>query len=149
MYKLSLPQYDLSVKKMQNKQYVFDVLRKKYVRLTPEEWVRQHMIQFLIQEKKYPISLMNSEVGLELYSLSKRADILSYTSQGTPLLLVECKSPNVSINQNVFEQIAHYNIVLKAPFLVVTNGINTFVCEIDFFTKSYTFLHEIPEYKYS
>ncbi|MDA3883502.1 MAG: type I restriction enzyme HsdR N-terminal domain-containing protein [Bacteroidales bacterium] len=147
MYKLSLPQYDLSVKKMQNKQYVFDVLRKKYVRLTPEEWVRQQMIHFLIHEKKYPKSLMNSEVGLELYSLPKRADILSYTSQGNPLLLVECKSPNVRINQNVFEQIANYNIVIKAPFLIVTNGITIFACEIDFYTKSYTFLQEIPEYK--
>ncbi|MFO7869025.1 MAG: type I restriction enzyme HsdR N-terminal domain-containing protein [Bacteroidales bacterium] len=147
MYKLSLPQYNLSLKKIQNKLYVFDILRKKFVRLTPEEWVRQHMIHYLIHEKKYPRSLMNSEVGLEVYSLQKRADILSYDTTGKPLVLVECKSPDVSITQMVFEQIAHYNIAMKAPFLVVTNGIDSFVCHIDFDKKKYTFLSTIPEYE--
>jgi len=146
MYKLSLPEYNFTIKKEQGKPYILDSLRKKYVRLSPEEWVRQHTVQYLIQHKKFPQSLMKLEVGLDVYSLPKRADILCYKSDGRPLLLVECKAPEVPINQAVFEQIAQYNIVLHAPYLLVTNGIEIYCCAIDFSTKKFSFLEQVPEY---
>lgn len=146
MYKLSLPEYKYTLKKEHGKPYILDTVRKKYVRLTPEEWVRQHIINYLIVHKKYPQSLMQVELGLELYSLTKRADILCYKTDGTPLLLVECKAPEITLNQSVCEQIAHYNIQLKAPLLLITNGIQHIICKIDITNKTYSFLPEMPNY---
>ena len=143
MYKLSLPEYNFTIKKEQGKPYILDSIRKKYVRLSPEEWVRQHTVQYLIQHKKFPQSLMKLEVGLDVYSLPKRADILCYKSDGTPLLLVECKAPEVPINQAVFEQIAQYNIVLHAPYLLVTNGLEIYSFPIYFFHKNIPFFLKI------
>lgn len=146
MYKLSLSDHNFTIKKEQGKTYILDSIRKKYVRLTPEEWVRQHTVRYLIDHKKFPQSLMKIEVGLDVYSLLKRADILCYTSKGEPLVLVECKAPEVAINQAVFEQIAQYNIVLQAPYLLVTNGVKMYSCTINFATKKFEFLHEFPTY---
>ncbi len=147
MYELNLPAFDFRVKKDKDFVSIFDVVRKKYVKLTPEEWVRQHVVHFLLEHKNYPASLMGVEVGMEIQTMQRRADIVCYDSQGNVLLITECKAPEVKITQTVFEQIAQYNMLLKAKYLLVTNGLEHFVCEIDSVHKSYRFLTEIPNYK--
>ncbi|MDR2962782.1 MAG: type I restriction enzyme HsdR N-terminal domain-containing protein [Bacteroidales bacterium] len=146
MQQLSLPQFDFLFKKHGNALSIFDPVRKKYVRLTPEEWVRQHIVQFLIQYRNYPPSLMGVEVSLTLYGLPKRADIVCYNSQGEAQLIVECKAPSVAISHATLTQIAHYNIQLKAPFLLVSNGLQHCVCHINFDEKNFCMLQEIPYY---
>ncbi|HPM12578.1 MAG TPA: type I restriction enzyme HsdR N-terminal domain-containing protein [Bacteroidales bacterium] len=147
MQELSLPKFDFSIKKINNVPYIFDEIRKKYVKITPEEWVRQHIVKFLIHYKNYPPTLIQLEVSMKIYGLQKRADIVCYNSQGMALLVVECKAPEVSITNQVFHQISNYNILLKAPYLLVSNGITHAACSIDFDSKSYAFLHEIPNYE--
>ncbi len=147
MQQLNLPQHAIKLKEEGGKQYIFDTVRKKYLVLTPEEWVRQNFIQYLIQEKKYPASLITIEKGLKLNDLQKRADILIYDKNGKPILLIECKSAKVKINQEVFEQIARYNKVFKVPYLIVTNGLNHYCSKINFKKNSFEFLKEIPNYE--
>ncbi|MBN8695915.1 MAG: type I restriction enzyme HsdR N-terminal domain-containing protein [Bacteroidetes bacterium] len=144
MRALNLPGYSFKLKESSGKVQILDELRKKYVVLTPEEWVRQHIVQYLIQEKKYPSSLIAIEIGLKYNQLQKRADILVYDRQGTPILLVECKAPEVKITQDVFHQIAVYNMSFKVRYLLVTNGMDHFICEMDYANNSYQFLKEIP-----
>ncbi len=126
--------------------YIFDEIRKKFLVLTPEEWVRQHFIQFLIKEKKYPRSLIKLEGGLKLNSLQKRSDILLFNTVGEKLVLVECKASTVKISQAAFDQVARYNAIHRVKFVVVTNGLQHYCAEIDFGNESYNFLKEIPEY---
>ncbi len=144
MRALNLPGYSFKLKESSGKVQILDELRKKYVVLTPEEWVRQHIVQYLIQEKKYPSSLIAIEIGLKYNQLQKRADVLVYDRQGTPFLLVECKAPEVKITQDVFHQIAVYNMSFKVKYLLVTNGMDHFICEMDYTNNSYQFLKEIP-----
>ena len=146
MQKLSFPEYDFRIKQEDGKNLIFDSIRKKYIQITPEEWVRQNLIKYLIAEKKYPQSLIGVEVGLKLNSLQKRADVLCYNSQAEPLLLIECKAPNVKISQQTFEQIAQYNIHFRVKHLLVSNGLNHYACKIDFKNKSFEFLEDIPSY---
>ena len=122
--KLNFPEYNFNIKTEKDVNYVFDIIRKKWLLLTPEEWVRQHTVQFLIQEKKYPTSLIALERGLAVHSRKKRFDVLVFNTEGEPILLVECKRPGVKINQEVFDQIALYNAVFHAKILLVTNGLN-------------------------
>ena len=110
MEQLNFNRYPFTIKNRENKRYIFDVVRKKDILLTPEEWVRQHCLQYLIQEKNYPLSLINVEKKLKVYSRDKRYDIIVYTTQGKVTLLVECKAPHVAIDQDVFDQIARYNL---------------------------------------
>ena len=131
---------------MSGKKQIFDPVRKKYVYLTKEEWVRQNIIQFLIKEKFYPVSLIRVEFNLKFNTLSKRADIVCFDNNGSVMLLVECKSPEIQLNQNVFDQIAIYNLSFKAKFLLVTNGLNYFCCEMNYSLKKYSFLSEIPSF---
>jgi hypothetical protein len=147
MLKLNLPNYDFKIKTEQGLTQIFDPIRKKMVRLTPEEWVRQNLIQFLNVDKKYPISLMAVEKGLTVNNLSKRFDILCYCNDSKPLLLIECKAPNVKINQSSFDQISIYNLKFKVPFLLVSNGIEHYCCKMDYQNNSYTFLKDIPSYQ--
>lgn len=147
MLKLNLPNYDFKIKTEQGLTQIFDPIRKKMVRLTPEEWVRQNLIQFLNVDKKYPISLMAVEKGLTVNNLSKRFDILCYGNDSKPLLLIECKAPNVKINQSSFDQISIYNLKFKVPFLLVSNGIEHYCCKMDYQNNSYTFLKDIPSYQ--
>jgi type I site-specific restriction endonuclease len=147
MQELNLPSYSFKLKQDKDKTYVFDNIRKKYVLLTPEEWVRQHIIQFVIQEKKYPASLVAVEIGLKYNQLQKRADVLVYNTSGKPLLLIECKAPEVKITQAVFHQIALYNMTYKVDYLLVTNGLEHYCCVMDYTNNSYQFLQDIPEYK--
>jgi hypothetical protein len=126
---------------------IFDNLRKKYMVLTPEEWVRQHFVQFLIQEKKYPVSLIALEKQLTINNRKKRTDILVFNKEGSPEIIVECKAPKIKITQATFDQIARYNLKLKANFLIVTNGLEHFYCKMDFEKETYIFLQDIPDYK--
>lgn len=147
MQALNFPKYSFRFKNSENKVSIFDSIRKKFVVLQPEEWVRQHCIQFLIIEKGYPISLINIEKELTINSLKKRYDIVIFNSDGTIHLIVECKAPKIPINQNTFDQIARYNLELNATFLMVTNGLNHYYCQMDFELERYQFLRDIPNYK--
>lgn len=143
---LNLSPYPFKIKQEGDRCLIFDPVRKKYLVLTPEEWVRQHFVQHLINEKHYPKSLIKLEGGMKLNSLSKRTDIIAYNNNGQKVLLIECKAPHVKINQKVFDQIARYNIVHRIPLLAVTNGLEHYYCVINFNTKSYQFIETLPAY---
>ena len=147
MQKLHFPTYSFRFKNSENKVAIFDEIRKKFIILTPEEWVRQHVIQFLIVEKKYPKSLINVEKVLNVNGLQKRYDVVVFNSDGSIFVLVECKSPEVKTSQATFDQIARYNMTLKAEYLMVTNGLNHYYCQIDLSNEKYAFLTELPNYK--
>lgn len=149
MQPLNLPTYKFKFKSKENKLFIFDILRKKYVVLEPEEWVRQHFIHFLIEEKKYPQSLIGIEKKLTINNLTKRTDILIFNGDGLPHIIVECKAPSIQINQKTFDQIARYNLKLNAKYLIVTNGLNHYYCYMDFEHEKYIFIEEIPTYSSS
>jgi len=147
MIELNLPSYKFKVKSSENKRLIFDNIRKKYVVITPEEWVRQHYVSYLISEKKYPQSLIAIEKQMLVNGLKKRTDILIFNREGKPEIIVECKAPSIPITQTTFDQIARYNLKLNANFLVVTNGLQHFYCKMDFENERYLFLEDIPNYK--
>lgn len=146
MKKLNLPFYPFKLKSNEKQTFIFDEIRKKYVVLTPEEWVRQHFVKFLVEEKKYPISLIAIEKQLTINNLKKRSDILIFSSNGLPNIIVECKAPNIRITQKTFDQIARYNLKLNANYLIVTNGLEHYFCKLDYQNKRYIFLEDIAEY---
>ena len=147
MQQLNFPSFSFRFKNSENKVSIFDAIRKKFIILTPEEWVRQHVVQFLMTEKNYPQSLLNVEKVLQVNGLRKRYDIVVYNSDGTIHILIECKAPEVKINQETFDQIARYNLVLKAEYLMVSNGLNHYFCQMDFENEKYVFLEELPSFK--
>ncbi|MFC2081177.1 type I restriction enzyme HsdR N-terminal domain-containing protein [Bacteroidota bacterium] len=147
METLNLPTYSFSVKSEDGRSFIFDAFRKKYVLLTPEEWVRQHFLQYLVQDKGFPASLMAVEQEFMFNRMKKRTDIIAYNRQSDPVLLVECKSPSVPINRSVFDQIGLYNLTYKVPWLVVTNGLKHYCCRFDEKSKQYRFTDHIPEWK--
>ena len=126
---------------------IFDAIRKKFIILTPEEWVRQHVVQFLMTEKNYPKSLINVEKVLQVNGLRKRYDIVVFNSEGAIQVLVECKAPEITISQSTFDQIAQYNMTLNSNYLMVTNGLNHYFCQMDFENEKYQFLTESPHYQ--
>lgn len=136
----------LTIRNNASGQEIFDPVRKKFVALTPEELVRQKTILFLSTAKKYPLSLMCVELGLKLNGMQKRCDILVYARNRKPILIIECKAENVKISQDVFDQLARYNLAFKVPYLIATNALETYCCKIDFEKNTYAFLKEIPEY---
>jgi hypothetical protein len=146
MQQLNLPTYPFKIKTEGQRTQIFDGIRKKYLVLTPEEWVRQHFVHFLMSEKGVPGSLIAIEKGLVLNGMQKRCDLLVHDQSGLPLLIVECKAPKVKISQETFDQIARYNMVLKVDYLVVTNGMDHYCCRIDHKNSSYEFLRDIPLY---
>lgn len=146
MQELNFPSYAFRLKSSENKTLIFDIIRKKYVVLTPEEWVRQHVLRFLLEEKNYPASLIAVEKQLKIHTRTKRTDIVVYNTQGTPEVLIECKAPSVKITQDAFDQIARYNLTANASYLMVTNGLSHFFCQIDAENETYVFLKDIPEY---
>ena len=146
MKNLNFPSYNFRIKNSENNTYIFDVIRKKFVVLQPEEWVRQNCIQFLINEKNFPVNLINVEKVVRINGLNKRYDIIAYNSDGSIFLIVECKAPKVKISQSAFDQIARYNLTLKASYLMVTNGLNHYFCTIDHNLGIYNFLKELPNY---
>jgi len=144
--KLNFPTYSFRFKNSENKISIFDEIRKKFVILQPEEWVRQHCVHYLMTEKKYPKSLINVEKELIINNLKKRYDIVVFNPDGSIHLIVECKSAKININQDTFDQIARYNLSVNATFLMVTNGINHYYCQMDFENEAYSFLKDIPNY---
>ena len=149
MQQLNLPTYQFKIKSSENKQLIFDKIRKKYVVLTPEEWVRQSFIEYLIVEKKYPISLIAVEKQVVVNKLKKRFDILIFDKKGNHNIIIECKSPKIKITQETFDQISRYNLQLKAEYLIVTNGLEHYYCTLDILNEQYSFLKNIPDYKIS
>jgi len=147
MQKLNFSKFSFRFKNKENKPFIFDIIRKKFVSLQPEEWVRQHCLQHLILEKKYPTSLINVEKELMINKLKKRYDIVIYKPNGSIHLIVECKSPKIKIMQATFDQIARYNLELNADYLMITNGINHYYCKMDLEAQRYEFLKDIPNYK--
>ena len=143
---LSLPIYKLKLKTVEEKTHIFDEVRKKYLLLTPEEWVRQNFIHYLNKEKKYPLGLMGVEQMVKYNSLKTRADIVIYNLEGKPNVIVECKAPEVKITQDTFNQIAKYNSQLKVKYLIVTNGMKHFCCQMDYENNKITFLEDVPTY---
>ena len=146
MQKLNFPDANLKIKLVEGSMQIFDQVRKKYFILTPEEWVRQHVIYYLNRIKKYPISLMAVEKMIQYNHLKTRADIVVYNNRGKANMIVECKSPNVKITQDTFNQIAKYNYNVKVKLLFVTNGINHFCCNMDYTNNKIDFLAEIPSF---
>ena len=147
MQKLNFPVFSFRFKNSENKVSIFDDIRKKFIVLTPEEWVRQHTVQFLLQHKKYPKSYLNVEKLIKVNELNKRYDVVVFQPDGTIFLLVECKAPEIKISQDTFDQIARYNLKLKAKYLMVTNGLNHYFCQMDFEKEHYVFLKELPDYR--
>lgn len=146
MEPLNLPTYSFKIKCLDEKDYIFDIIRRDYFLLTPEEWVRQNFIQYLIHEKNYPVSLIRVEMFFKVNRLSKRGDIVLFDRKGEPLVLVECKSKKVNITQKTFDQIARYNIKFRVNYLIVTNGLKHYCCKMDYSNHSYSFMKEIPGY---
>ncbi|MEO1011906.1 MAG: type I restriction enzyme HsdR N-terminal domain-containing protein [Bacteroidota bacterium] len=146
MWKLNFPAYSFRFKNSENKIRIFDIIRKKFVLLQPEEWVRQHMVHYLLKEKGYPKSLINVEKQLLVNSIKKRYDIVVFYPNGDIRILVECKAPDIPITQKTFDQIARYNLGLNATYLAVTNGMDHFYCKMDRKAEKYHFLEHIPDF---
>ncbi|MBA6151487.1 type I restriction enzyme HsdR N-terminal domain-containing protein [Gelidibacter maritimus] len=147
MQPLNFPKFSFRFKNSENKVSIFDVVRKKFMILQPEEWVRQHCVHYLMTVKKYPYSLINVEKELTINNLRKRYDIVVFNASGEVHLIVECKAPTISIDQSTFDQIARYNLALRANFLMVTNGMQHYYCQMDFKKETYVFLKDIPAYE--
>ena len=146
MQELNLPSFERKITTKDDKPMIFDVIRRQYVALTPEEWVRQHFVHLLIEHKGFPQALMANEVQLKLNGMSRRCDTVVYNRELKPRIIVEYKAPTVNITQQVFDQICRYNMVLQVDYLIVSNGLVHYCCRIDYTTRSYTFLQEIPHY---
>ncbi len=143
---LNFPPLDIIVRQQNNRHEIFDPVRKKYFVLTPEEWVRQHVIAYLLLEKQVPINLIAIEKVLKINNLTKRFDLVVFDRNARPLMLIECKAPGVRVNEKVFDQAARYNMSLKAGLFLITNGIEHYCCRIDFENSLYIFMNEIPLY---
>ena len=148
MTELNLPKYNMRISRDRNNNIkIFDSIRKKFVSLTPEEYVRQHFTNWLINYLHYPMGLIANEVKISLNSTIKRCDTIVYSNTGDPMMIIEYKAPHISINQNVFDQIVRYNMVLKTKYLVVSNGMQHYCCIIDYENNSYQFILHIPTYE--
>lgn len=149
MQALNLPPYEANIKRISGAVKILDILRHKFVALTPEEWVRQHFTHYLIAHKSYPPELMANEVAVSLNGMSRRCDTVVYSREGLkPLMIIEYKRPDVEITQKVFNQICRYNMVLEVQYLVVSNGLKHYCCQIDTKKGGYTFLEDIPDHPY-
>ena len=148
MQELNLPKIDFKSKLVNESIQIFDIVRKNFFVLTPEEWVRQHVIHYLIFNKKYPKGLMQIEKLIKYNNLKTRADIVALNKNADPILLVECKAPSIKIDKNAFDQIAKYNFTLKAKYLFVTNGFDHYCCEMNYITGEKFFLKEVPDYNF-
>ena len=144
---LNLPNADLKTKQENGRPQVFDILRQRYVALTPEEWVRQHFVHFLISNKHYPKGRIANETALQVGEMKKRCDSVVYGSNAKPIVIIEYKSPSVAVTQRVFDQICRYNMKLQVPYLIISNGIQHFCCRINYDDRRYEFLTDIPDYE--
>lgn len=147
MMKLNLPEYQFNIKKNEKGAWtIFDQLRRRFVTITPEEWVRQHFVRFLIQEKGFPMGRMANEVSLVQNGIQRRCDSLVADEHGLPQVIIEYKAPQIAISQLTFDQIVRYNMVLRAKYLIVSNGLTHYCCKIDYQNDTYGFLADIPDY---
>ena len=146
MIRLNFPEYKFQVLEKEGKLTIFDPARKKYVALTPEEWVRQHVIQYLHREKQVPLSLIGVETEIRLYKTRKRFDVAVFDRNGLPQLIVECKSPSVSVSQQVLDQVVRYNMSLKVSFLMLTNGIQHIYCHVDKQANTIRMIEDLPDF---
>lgn len=146
MQQLNFPLYDFRLRKSEKGDEIFDIIRKKFVALTPEEWVRQNAVRFLMENCSVPAGRIKIEMPLKIQKLSKRADVVVFDDYAKPILIVECKAPSVPLHQAVFEQIAQYNMVLKVENLLITNGLKHYFCKIDFEKRNFVFENQIPDY---
>lgn len=147
MIPLKLPAAAFRVKNTENGRAIFDQIRKKFVSLTPEEWVRQHVVELLLSRKRVPKESLSIEKELKIAGTRKRYDIVAFLPDASIFLVVECKAPEVQIDQSTFDQIARYNLELNARYLMVTNGLDHYFCTMDYEKKSYNFIPDIPVYK--
>jgi hypothetical protein len=144
---LNLPPYTFNITGKEGSEMILDVIRRKFVKLTPEEWVRQNFIRYLIEEGKYPAGLMGVEIMFRLNKLMRRVDILIHDRKGKPIMIVECKEPDIKIDDKIFDQIVVYNMGLKVPYIVVTNGLLHYACKLDPEKPGYNYLNVIPLYE--
>ena len=147
MQELNLPRYEISVKRTGERLTIFDFLRRRHVALTPEEWVRQHFVHFLVEHKGYPKGLLANEVELSVGEKNLRCDSILYDPSLKPCMIVEYKAPSVVVTQKVFQQIATYNLLLHVDYLVVSNGLTHYCVKMDYDNQKYLFLDDIPDYK--
>ena len=147
MFRLNLPQYEIKIGEKNGKRTIFDFLRRKYVTLTPEEWVRQHFTHYLTDHKGYPKGLMGNEVELRVGEKRLRCDTILYNKQGQPQMIIEYKAPTIQIQQKTFDQISAYNLLLHVDYLIVSNGLQHYCCKMDYDSQKYLFIKEIPDYQ--
>jgi type I site-specific restriction-modification system R (restriction) subunit len=146
LQQLNLPYYSFKIKSEGQKKYIFDNIRKRYVVLTPEEWVRQNLTSWLIAEKKYPASLIAVEMQLKINRMVRRADIVLFSREGKPFIIVECKAPGVKISQKAFDQAARYNMDMKVEYLIISNGLVHYCARLDHVAGSWSLLGEVPDF---
>lgn len=147
MTRLNLPPFEIKLRGTKAQPQIFDILRKKYIALTPEEWVRQHFVHFLVEHKGYPAALMANEIQLKVGEKTLRADSVLYSRDLKPRMIIEYKAPHIPITQKVFDQISIYNMLLHVDYLVVSNGQQHYICKMDYNDKKYLFLEDIPDYE--
>ena len=147
MFELNLPAYKVNLTEKDGKRQIFDFLRRKYVALTPEEWVRQHFTHYLVESKGYPQGLLANETQLKIGDKHLRCDTVLYNKAMHPQMIIEYKAPTIQIQQKTFDQIVAYNLLLRADYLVVSNGLQHYCCRMDYELNSYGFLREIPDYQ--
>ena len=147
MFRLNLPQYEIKIGEKDGKRTIFDFLRRKYVALTPEEWVRQHFTHYLTDHKGYPKGLLGNEVELHISEKRLRCDTILYNKQGQPQMIIEYKAPTIQLQQKTFDQISAYNLLLHVDYLIVSNGLQHYCCKMDYDNQKYLFLQNIPDYE--
>ena len=147
MTRLNLPPFEIKLRGTKAQPQIFDILRKKYIALTPEEWVRQHFVHFLVEHKGYPAALMANEIQLKVGEKTLRADSVLYSRDLKPIMIIEYRAPHIPITQKVFDQISIYNMLLHVDYLVVSNGLQHYICKMDYNDKKYLFLEDIPDYE--
>lgn len=147
MIRLNLPSFEIKLRGSKECPLIFDILRKKYIAITPEEWVRQHFVHFLVEHKGYPASLLANEIQLAVGDKVLRADSVLYSRELKPRMIIEYKAPHIPITQKVFDQISIYNMLLHVDYLVVSNGMQHYICRMDYDGKKYIFLEDIPDYE--
>jgi type I site-specific restriction endonuclease len=147
MFTVEFPSFDFNVKTENGKRYIFDIIRKKFILNTPEEWVRQHIVHYLISEKNYQKNYISVEHAIELNGLRKRCDIVVFNRQFQPAFIIECKKPEIDLTQHIFDQAGRYNLKLKVPFVAITNGTQNMVATVDFSNSSFKLLQSYPRFE--
>ena len=147
MFRLNLPPYEIRITEKDGKRMIFDFLRRKYVSLTPEEWVRQHFVHYLVDHKGYPKGLLGNEIELQIGDKRMRCDSILYNKVAQPQMIIEYKAPTIALQQKTFDQVSAYNLLLKVDYLVISNGLEHYCCKMDYEANTYHFLPSIPDHE--